>query len=126
MGRKINIKIDDKEIIAELNSSITADKVWDALPIESIGNLWGEEVYFRTNITASIDDTSKVVVEIGDLAFWPPNNAFCIFYGKTPLSTDEEIRAASAVNIIGKLLTKPEELQDITDSCTIKVIRDIS
>lgn len=126
MGRKINIKIDGKEIKAELNASITADKVWDALPIESIGNLWGDEVYFSTNITSSIDDTSKVVVEIGDLAFWPPNNAFCIFYGKTPLSTDDEIRAASAVNIIGKLLSTPEELKDITDSCTIKVIRDIS
>lgn len=125
MSRKINIKIDNKEIFAELNSSITADKIWDALPIEAIGNLWGEEVYFSTNINSSIDDTSKVIVEIGDLGFWPPNNAFCIFYGKTPLSTDEEIRPASAVNIIGKLISKPEELMDISDNCTIQVFKVI-
>lgn len=125
MGRKVIIKIDDKEILAELNTTITADKIWDALPIESVGNLWGEEIYFSTNINASIDNTSKVVVDIGDLGFWPPNNAFCIFYGKTPLSTDEEIKAASAVNIIGKLISKPEELMSISDNCIIQVVKDI-
>ena len=42
-------------------------------------------------------------VELGTLAFWPPGNAFCIFYGRTPASTDRTPRAASPVNVVGVL-----------------------
>jgi hypothetical protein len=40
---------------------------------------------------------------MGDLGYWPPGHAFCIFFGKTPASQGKEIRAASAVNVIGKV-----------------------
>jgi len=41
-------------------------------------------------------------VEEGDVAFWIPGRAICIFFGKTPIS-DDKIRPASAVNVIGKV-----------------------
>jgi len=40
---------------------------------------------------------------MGDIAYWPPGNAFCIFFGPTPASTGSEIRPASAVNVVGKV-----------------------
>jgi uncharacterized protein len=40
---------------------------------------------------------------MGALAYWPPGNAFCIFFGKTPASRGDEIRAASAVNSVGSI-----------------------
>jgi hypothetical protein len=43
-------------------------------------------------------------VDIGDLGFWPPGKAFCIFFGQTPASQPGEIRPASAVNVIGKVV----------------------
>jgi len=40
---------------------------------------------------------------MGDLGYWPPGHAFCIFFGRTPVSRGNEIRPASAVNVFGKV-----------------------
>ena len=49
------------------------------------------------------DADSLEVVNIGDIAFWPPGSAFCIFWGPTPMSRDEEIRPVSKVNLLGSI-----------------------
>jgi hypothetical protein len=73
------------------------------LPIQARFNTWGEEIYFAIPVTADLDDSAREVVEIGDLGFWPPGKAFCIFFGPTPMSKPGEIRPASAVNIVGQV-----------------------
>jgi hypothetical protein len=40
---------------------------------------------------------------VGEIAYWPPGKAFCIFFGRTPASVDGAPRAASAVNPLGRL-----------------------
>ena len=35
---------------AELNDTKTAGVIWDALPIETRANLWGDEIYFAISI----------------------------------------------------------------------------
>ena len=40
---------------------------------------------------------------MGDVAFWPPGQALCLFFGPTPASRGDEIRPASAVNVVGRL-----------------------
>jgi len=88
--------------IDETLNPVTAGKILEALPIESRVRRWGEEVYF--NIPASaVEETSQVEMEIGDLAFWPAGNCFCIFFGRTPASKGEKPAAASPVNRFGKL-----------------------
>jgi hypothetical protein len=102
MPNEIEIKVGDVALEAELNDSETAEQVWDALPIESDYNTWGDEIYFSIPVTAGPENGVETV-ELGDLAYWPPGKAFCIFYGKTPASQGDEIRPASAVNPIGKV-----------------------
>ncbi|MBS14322.1 MAG: hypothetical protein CME19_22350 [Gemmatimonadetes bacterium] len=102
MPREIQIKVGEVTLEAELNDSKTADMVWDALPIESGYNTWGDEVYFSIPVSAQPENGVEVV-ELGDLAYWPPGKAFCIFYGQTPASNADEIRPASAVNPLGKV-----------------------
>ena len=46
MEKKIRILIGELKVEAELNESKTAQMIWEALPIEGKGNLWGEEIYF--------------------------------------------------------------------------------
>lgn len=123
MTRKILIEADNIKVEAKLNNSVTADKVLENLPITGIGNLWGDEVYFTTDISSILDDTSKLVVELGDIGYWPPSKALCIFYGKTPYSTDTEIRAASAVNVIGKVTSGLQRLKGLTDQCQITITK---
>ena len=101
---KINIKIGKLTMAAELNDSPTAKQVIAALPIKTSFNTWGDEIYFSIPVTASVDQSAQEVVEVGDLGYWPPGKAFCIFFGQTPASRPGKIMPASAVNMLGKVL----------------------
>ena len=100
--RRIRITIGDVSVPAILNDSATAGRIWDALPIENTGSHWGDEIYFTIPVNAP-EENSQEVVECGDLGYWPPGSAFCIFYGRTPASQGDEIRPASAVNVVGRV-----------------------
>ncbi|OGP54620.1 MAG: hypothetical protein A2162_12995 [Deltaproteobacteria bacterium RBG_13_52_11b] len=104
MAKRIRIVLDEIKVEAELNASKTARSIWEALSIEGKANLWGEEIYFSVPVMAGQEEGAREVVSAGELGYWPPGNAFCIFFGPTPASRGDEIRAASAVNIIGKVL----------------------
>jgi len=48
-------------------------------------------------------EDAQEVVGMGDLGYWPPGKAFCIFYGPTPASVGAEIRPASPINVFGRI-----------------------
>ncbi len=101
--RRIRIVAGKVSAEAVLNDSPTATKIWEALPIEARGNTWGDEIYFSIPVDAKQEKDARDIVAVGELGYWPPGTAFCIFFGRTPASTDSRPRAASAVNIIGKV-----------------------
>ncbi len=119
MERKIRITTGEVKVEAELNDSKTAQSIWDALPIEGSNNLWGEEIYFSIPVKAGQEKGARDVVSAGELGYWPPGHAFCIFFGRTPASRGDEIRAASAVNIIGKVLSDPKAFLKARDGAKI-------
>ncbi len=88
---------------ASLNDSATATRIWEALPIEGRAHTWGEEIYFSIPVEAAQEKDAREIVAVGELGYWPPGSAFCIFFGRTPASTDDRPRAASAVNILGRI-----------------------
>ncbi len=101
--RKIRITAGKVQAEATLNESPTATKIWEALPIEARGSTWGDEIYFSIPVEAKSEKDARDLVAVGELGYWPPGTAFCIFYGRTPASTDDRPRAASPVNVIGAL-----------------------
>jgi hypothetical protein len=101
---KIKITIGKLMMDAELNDTATATKVAEALPIKASFNTWGDEIYFSIPVAESLENSAKEVVNVGDLGYWPPGKAFCIFFGQTPASQPGNIMPASAVNVIGKVL----------------------
>jgi uncharacterized protein len=103
MDRAIRITAGAVSAEARLNDSKTAGAIWDALPIEAKGQTWGDEIYFDIGVTAP-PEQARDVVDVGDLAYWPPGQAFCIFFGRTPASQGDECRAASPVNVVGKIV----------------------
>ncbi len=115
MKVKIRILIGDLKVEAELNDSKTAQLIWEALPIEAKANLWGEEIYFSIPVKTGLEKGAKEVVSAGDLGYWPTGHAFCIFFGPTAASRGDEIRAASAVNVIGKVLSDPKVFRKAKD-----------
>ena len=119
MERKIRIITGELKVEAELNDSKTAQLIWESLPIESNTNLWGEEVYFSIPVQAGQEKGAREVVSAGELGYWPSGHAFCIFFGPTPASQGDEIRAASAVNIIGRVLSDPKIFRKAKDGAKI-------
>ncbi|MCE5330046.1 hypothetical protein LLG07_06925 [bacterium] len=98
----IEIIFNEIVIEATLNESKTAKKLLKILPFKSEINLWGNEVYFEIPIEADLEN-GKELMDVGNIAFWPPGNAFCIFFGPTPVGDGTKPRAASAVTVIGKI-----------------------
>ena len=104
MPTPISITMAGTELKAELNDSPTAQEILQRLPMEISFSRWGDEYYGSCGIRGAADETAREVMEVGELAFWPPGSAFCIFFGPTPASSDDRPRAASAANPIGRLL----------------------
>ena len=107
-----------------MSDSDCAQAIWDALPLAGFATRWGDEVYFSIAVDVPLESASREVLDAGDLGYWPTGNAFCIFFGRTPLSQGDEIRAASAVNVVGKVdgtLTPLLEVKDGTRICLEQV-----
>ena len=126
MARKIKIVTEATgEVSAELiedKSPKTAQAVWNSLPIEARANTWGDEIYFSTPVKVQ-EENSQATVGLGDLGYWPPGKAFCIFFGPTPVSRGAEIRPASPVNVFGRVIGDPRVFKKVQDGDKIRVER---
>ena len=100
--RKLKITAGAVSAAAILNDTKTAEAIWDALTITAKASTWGDEIYFGIPVYLEEDDAQEVV-DMGDLGYWPPGHAFCIFFGRTPMSRGNEIRPASPVNVFAKV-----------------------
>jgi len=102
VGEKIRITAGDVSVEATLNDSVTARVIRTRLPIEAAAETWGDEIYFSIGVSIEPEDP-QATVEMGDLGYWPPGTALCIFFGPTPMSSGDEIRPASPVNVFGNI-----------------------
>jgi len=108
---------------AELNDSATARQIWDALPIEGTANTWGDEIYFEIPVLAEKSPDARAEVTVGELGYWPVGHAFCIFFGRTPASTDDRPRAASPVNIVGQVLGDATAFRAVQSGARVRLAR---
>ena len=112
---RIRITAGSISIEAELNDSPTARAIWEALPITERGNRWGEEIYFSIHVQQDLAADARAAMAVGELGYWPPGSAFCIFFGRTPASVDDQPRAASPVNPIGQVVGDATVLTQVRD-----------
>jgi len=123
MKRIIRISVENLTWEGELFDTECGRAIWNSLPISTTLNTWGDEIYFTIPVHQELDETAKEVVEIGDLGYWPQGSAFCIFFGPTPISEGNEIRPASAVNIIGKIIDNPVTFRNVSSGSKITLER---
>jgi hypothetical protein len=107
---------------ATLDDSPTARAVWAALPIEAAAQTWGDEIYFAIPVSLAEED-AKAVVAPGDLGYWPPGRAFCIFFGPTPASQGDECRPASPVNVFGRIDGDPRVFETVRAGTRVRLAR---
>lgn len=120
MKVKIKFELTGLEVEGELLENETGKAIYNALPLNSRARRWGKEIYFSIPVRCE-PENQKEVVEMGDMGYWPPGSAWCIFFGPTPISEKGEIRPASPVNIFGKVKASPEELDKVRDGEVISV-----
>ncbi len=118
--REIHIHAGTVKVTAELNETRTAEAIWEALPLSASVNTWGDEIYFSIPVELEQQD-AQAIVTMGDLGYWPPGHAFCIFFGPTPASTGQEIRPASPVNVFGRVIGDAKILKQVRDGETITI-----
>lgn len=121
MMRNIRILADGLELIAELNDSPASDAIWKSLPFEAPANRWGEEIYFSIPVSCELADDARAEMQVGELAYWPPGSAFCIFWGPTPASQGNEPRAASPVNPVGMIQGDASQLNAVADGVNVRI-----
>ena len=122
MNNIIKIISKNFEFTVKLNNSNTSQEILKKLPIVSRANRWGEEIYFQIPVYAELENGVEVL-DVGSIAYWPPGNAFCIFFGKTPASKEDKPQAASPVTFIGKIIDddKLPYLKEISDGDKIEI-----
>ena len=113
---KIKITSGQISAVAELKNTPTAKVIYNALPIEGSANRWGDEIYFVIPVNLELENDAKEVVDAGDVAYWPEGSCFCIFWGKTSASKKDEIRAASKVNVFGRVKGDTKIFKNIKNS----------
>jgi hypothetical protein len=119
-AHEIEIWIDGTPFRVALNKTKAAAQIYDALPLQGDGDFWGEEIYFSVGKDFSAEDPAEEV-EVGDVAYWSPGKALCLFFGRTPTSTCDRPRAASPVTVIGQLTENIERLKAVKNLQNIEV-----
>ncbi|MDI9548153.1 MAG: cyclophilin-like fold protein [Chloroflexota bacterium] len=120
---RIRLEVDGRKLEAELNDTDTAQVVLAAIPLEARVNVWGDEIYFGIPVALDESATAQAEVAVGALGYWPPGNAFCIFYGPTPVSPGAAPRAYSPVNVFGQIDGDATVLRGVRNGALIRVER---
>ena len=120
---RISISAGTVSLDAVLHDTPTADALLAALPIEGRANIWGDEIYFDIGLDAAPEPDARAEVAVGELGYWPPGHAFCIFYGRTPASTGDEPMAASPVNILGEVIGDATLFRAVRNGESVRIER---
>ena len=99
------------DLVVTLNDSATAAELWEALPIESAAQVWGDEVYFTVPVDRGSEEP-QATVELGAVGYWPPGNAVCLFFGQQPVSP---------VNLVGSVEGDPSVLAAVQEGNTVRL-----
>lgn len=121
MSQAIVFKVEDVELRGHLADTPTARLISAALPLEGLAQRWGEEYYFEVPIEAELEEGADDLMSPGELGYWPVGRALCLFWGPTPASQEDEIRAASPVNLVGRVAGDFAALSGLPSQARVRV-----
>ena len=121
MAEQIRIVSGEVELTAQLNDSSSAEALLKKLPLDLRMTRWGDEYYGDCGLSVAESPDARELMEVGELAIWPPGSALCIFFGPTPASAEDEPRATSKVNPIGRINSAAESLRKLGPSIQMRV-----
>ena len=117
--RKVILKCKETKLVLNLRETLTADIIYNELPLKSKVQKWGDEIYFETGLSIELESDAKSILNIGEIAFWNSGSAIAIGYGKTPISKGNEIRLISPCNIWADSKFEKSCIENIKENETI-------
>ena len=111
--KKLILKFNSKLFEVNLRDTETARLISKSVPINSKIQMWGEEIFFNTNLQVALENDAKEVMQLGELAFWTEGSAIAIGYGKTPVSINQEIRLIGPCNVWADCSFKKSDFDNI-------------
>ena len=126
-NKKISLRFNDieKAVHVELDASHspkTVQALLDNLPIKVKIYRWGDELYTEKTPIGAYEENPKSIVNVLDVAYWPEGGAICLFFGPTPISkSPDEILPYSPVNIVGKVISEDDILDEIKNETTVTI-----
>ncbi|MGQ9729688.1 MAG: cyclophilin-like fold protein [Candidatus Zipacnadales bacterium] len=118
---RIRISAGDVVAEAELLENETARRIYEALPLRASALTWGDEIYFNIPVHCNAEPDARTEVEVGDLGYWLAGSGFCIFFGRTPMSTGDKPVAASNVNVFGRIVGDPIVFRSVRSGTEILI-----
>jgi len=112
---EVSVELDDEQ------APKTVHAILEKLPIKVKINRWGDELYTDPMPVKVKEENAKSLVNLMDVAYWPQGQGLCLFFGPTPISKGNEIKPYSAVNVIGKIVSKENIARKVNDSTTVIV-----
>jgi hypothetical protein len=115
---EIEIKILGKgkaKALLDIRNPATAKALYQSLPVKGVSHVWQDEVYFPITLEMKYENPSPSS-EQGDISYWPPGHAFCIFFGDS--------QPASSVNNVGMVVEGLEIFREVEEGDEI-VIRSL-
>ena len=82
-----------------LADSATADRIWQALPLHSTAQTWGESIHFEIPVESGRDRTARINGAVGEIYFWTEDDRVLIPFGPTAISRAGECRLPSPANV---------------------------
>jgi hypothetical protein len=112
------------ELEVELDDTVAAAQLASALPLELSMSRWGDEYYGSLPLALAASGRKRDVFAVGEVALWPPGNAFCIFFGPTPASHGGEPRMASPGIPLGRIVSGTSALKRLGESVRMTLRAD--
>lgn len=117
----IRIRWPAGEVLADLDSGPTTERILAVLPRDSTARTWGEEVYFTLPVRAQLEPGARQVVDPGAVCFWVEGSALALPWGRTPASLQDECRLVSPCSVLGRIRGDATQLRSVRDGDAIRV-----
>ena len=108
------------EAVSRLEDNPELERLSEKSPFKSEAERWGDEIYFELPIKLNLSGERREM-EVGEVAYWPPGNALCLFFGPTPVSKGDKPVAYSPVKPLGRITEGLENLRKVKDGEDVEV-----
>ena len=120
-GRVVLITTGRAAIRVRLLPTVTAARIFQALPLHATAETWGQTVHFELPVETGREPEATRQGTPGDISFWSEESRVIVAFGPTPISGPGEIRLPSPCNVWAKAIDDVSPWYSVTPGEKVSV-----